>query len=113
MLKEISFETFESVETRAGTILKVKPFPEARKPSYKLWVDFGHEIGILQTSAQVTAHYKPEHLVGRQVAGVLNLGPKRIAGFTSEFLLVGFPNHEGVVSILSVEPRVPNGAKLF
>ena len=91
----ISYEEFEKVDLRSGTIVKAELFPRAKKPSYKVWVDFGDEIGIKQTSAQVTTHYTPEALIGRQVMGCINLGEKNIAGFTSEFLLVGFPDDSG------------------
>src|SRR5471030_1893625 len=86
----ISYDEFEKVNLRSGTIVKVEEFPRAKKPAYKVWVDFGHEIGVKQTSAQVTKHYTPENLVGRLVVGCVNLAPRNIAGFMSEFLLVGF-----------------------
>ena len=87
MMQKISYEEFERVDIRAGTIVRAEPFLRAKKPAYKIWVDFGPEIGVLQTSAQVTVHYKPETLPGRQVAGVVNLGSRNIAGFESQFLL--------------------------
>ena len=86
----ISYDDFEKVDLRAGTITKVEAFPRAKNPSYKVWADFGAEIGVLQTSAQVTAHYTPESLVGKAIVGCVNLGEKNIAGFISQFLLVGF-----------------------
>lgn len=82
-MNEITFNEFERVELRSGTIVKVEEFPRAKKPAYKVWADFGPEIGILQTSAQVTVHYTPENLVGRQIVGCVNLGEKNIAGFVS------------------------------
>ena len=85
----ISYEDFSKVDFRSGTIVKVEPFPRALKPAYKVWADFGPEIGILQTSAQVTVHYTLQSLVGRQILGVINLGAKNIAGFESQFLMVG------------------------
>lgn len=91
----ISYQEFENVDFRSGTVVKVEPFPRAKKPAYKVWVDFGVEMGVKQTSAQVTVHYTPESLRGRQVFGCVNLGEKNIAGFTSEFLLVGFPDNDG------------------
>src|SRR3990167_4927686 len=105
----ISYEAFESVDLRSGTVVKVEPFTRAKKPAYKVWVDFGAEIGVKQTSAQVTVHYTLESLMGRQVVGCVNLGNKNIAGFTSEFLLVGFPDQEGAICLATVDPQVPNG----
>lgn len=109
----ISYQEFENVDLRSGTVVKAEPFPRAKKPAYKVWVDFGAEIGIKQTSAQVTVHYTLESLVGRQVVGCVNLGDKNIAGFTSEFLLVGFPDNNGAICLLTVDPKVPNGMKMF
>jgi tRNA-binding protein len=109
----ISYDDFEKVDLRSGTVVKVEKFPEARKAAYKIWVDFGDAIGVKQTSAQVTVHYTPETLIGRQVMGCVNLGDKKIAGFTSEFLLVGFDDGSGAVCLVSVDPKVPNGQKLF
>lgn len=108
----ILYQDFEKVDIRSGTITKVEQFPEARKPAYKIWVDFGPEIGIKQTSAQVTHHYNPENLVGKQVAGCVNLGTKKIASFASEFLLLGFPDADGKISLIFPNPIVPNGSKL-
>jgi tRNA-binding protein len=109
----ITYEEFDKVNLRSGTVVKVEPFPRAKKSAYKVWVDFGAEIGVKQTSAQVTVHYTPESLVGRQVVGCVNLGDKNIAGFTSEFLLVGFPDKDGAICLLTVDPTVPNGMKMF
>ncbi len=109
----ISYEAFDKVDLRSGTVVKAEEFPRAKKPAYKVWVDFGADIGIKQTSAQVTVHYTPESLIGRQVAGCVNLGAKNIAGFTSEFLLVGFPDQDGAICLITVDPKVPNGVKLF
>jgi tRNA-binding protein len=108
----ITFEEFEKVEIRSGTIIKAEPFPRTKKPSYKIWADFGKEIGVLQTSAQVTVHYTPESLVGKQIAGCVNLGEKNIAGFLSQFLLLGFADENGAVCLISPNPKVPNGKKL-
>ncbi len=91
-MKTITYEEFEQVELRSGTVIKVEDFPRAKKPAYKVWADFGPEIGVLQTSAQVTVHYTPETLLGRSIVGCINLGEKNIAGFLSQFLLVGFPD---------------------
>jgi tRNA-binding protein len=109
----ILYEEFEKVDLRSGTIVKAETFPRTKKPAYKVWVDFGDEIGVKQTSAQVTAHYTPESLIGRQVMGCINLGEKNIAGFTSEFLLVGFPDNDGAICLITVDPKVPNGKKMF
>ena len=108
----ISYDEFAKVDLRSGTIIKVEPFPRAKKPAYKVWADFGQEIGILQTSAQVTVHYKPESLLGRSIVGCVNLGEKNIAGFVSQFLLVGFSDAEQAICLITVEPKVPNGQKL-
>ncbi len=112
-MNTITYEDFDKVDIRSGTIVKAETFPQARKPAYKVWVDFGPEFGIKQTSAQVTAHYTTESLIGRQVAGVMNLGPKNIGGFISEFLMVGFPDADNKVCLISIAPTVPNGKKLF
>lgn len=109
---QIGWDEFERVELRVGTILRAEPFPEARKAAYKLCIDFG-EHGIKQSSAQVTIHYKPQDLIGRQVLGVLNFPPKRIAGFTSEVLVCGFADDGGAVVLAEPERHVPNGSKLF
>lgn len=109
----ISYDDFSKVDFRSGTITKVEEFPRAKKPAYKVWVDFGAKLGVKQTSAQITVHYKPESLIGRLVVGCINLEPKNIAGFTSEFLLVGFPDASGAVCLITVDPKVPNGEKLF
>lgn len=109
----ISYDEFEKVDLRSGTVVKVEEFPRAKKPAFKVWVDFGVHLGIKQTSAQVTAHYTPESLIGRQVVGCVNLSPKNIGGFTSEFLLVGFPDENKAVCLITVDPCVPNGEKLF
>jgi len=98
----ISYAAFEQVDFRSGTVVKVEPFPRAKKPAYKVWVDFGPEIGIKQTSAQVTGHYTPALLMGRQVVGCVNLAEKNIAGFVSQFLLVGFPDSKGEVCLVTV-----------
>ncbi|WP_133130391.1 tRNA-binding protein [Legionella yabuuchiae] len=108
----ISYDAFEQVDLRSGTIVKVEEFPKANKPAYKIWADFGSVIGILQTSAQVTKHYSPETLLGRAIVGCVNLGEKNIAGFISQFLLVGFSDNNGDICLVTVEPNVPNGKKL-
>ncbi len=108
----ISYEDFAKVDLRSGTIVKVEPFPRAKKPAYKIWADFGLEIGILQTSAQVTVHYTPESLLGRAIVGCVNLGEKNIAGFLSQFLLVGFSDANEAICLVTVTPKVSNGQKL-
>jgi tRNA-binding protein len=108
----ITYEDFEKVDLRCGTVVKAEKFERARNPSYKVWVDFGSEIGIKQTSAQVTIHYTPESLMGRSVMGCINLGPRNIAGFISEFLLVGFSDASGAICLATTDPIAPNGQKL-
>lgn len=108
----ISYEDFEKVDLRSGTIVRVEEFPRAKKPAYKVWADFGADIGVLQTSAQITAHYSPETLVGKRIVGCVNLGEKNIAGFTSQFLLVGFSDQDGNICLITMDPAVPNGRKM-
>ena len=108
----ISYEAFEQVDLRAGTIVRAERFERARKPAYKIWADFGEIIGVLQTSAQVTHHYTPESLIRRRIIGCVNLGEKNIAGFLSQFLLVGFSDAEGNICLAGMSPAVPNGQKL-
>jgi tRNA-binding protein len=110
-METISWEDFEKVELRAGTVLKVEPFPEAKKPAYKIWVDFG-PFGIKQSSAQFTKLYRVEELVGRQVIGVINFPPKQIAHFKSEVLITGFILDKGEVVLAQPERKVPNGSKV-
>ena len=112
-MPEISWEDFEKVDIRVGKVIEAEPFPEARNPSIKLTVDFGPEVGTRRTSAQLTAYYEPEGLVGHQVVAVVNFPPKRIAGFKSEVLVLGVPDGEGEVVLLSPNRDVPLGGKLF
>ena len=92
--------------------MKAEEFSKARKPAFKVWADFGPEIGILQTSAQITVHYRPESLIGRSIMGCINLGEKNIAGFISQFLLLGFSDEKDAISLVTSDPKVPNGMKL-
>ena len=112
-MAEISFPDFEKVDIRVGTIIAVEPFPEARKPAFKLKIDFGAAIGIKKSSAQITTHYTPETLLGRQVAAVVNFPPRQIGPFMSEVLTLGFPDEQGGVVLIGPTLTVPNGGKLF
>ncbi len=109
----ISYEDFSKVDIRVGTILSAEDFPEARKPAYKLTIDFGPEIGVKKTSAQITQHYTKEDLVGRQVLAVVNFGPKQIGPFISEVLTLGLPDEHGHVVLIGATGKVPNGAQMF
>ena len=109
----ISFADFDRVDIRAGTIVEAEPYPEARKPSVKLKIDFGDPVGIRKSAAQITRYYSPETLVGRQVFAVVNFPPRQIGRFMSEVLTLGFPDEEGEVVLGAIERRVPNGGRLF
>jgi len=111
-MKNISWDEFKAVELRAGTIINVEKFPEARKPAWKITVDFGSSIGIKKTSAQITDLYSPENLMGRQIIGVMNFPPRQIGPFMSEFLLTGFYREDGAVVMAVPEREVPDGAEL-
>ncbi len=109
----ISFDDFMKVDIRVGTIVEVAPFPQARKPAYKLLIDFGAEIGRKKSSAQITKYYTAEELVGRQVLAVVNFPPRQIGPFMSEVLTLGMPDAEGAVVLTGVERAVPDGGRLF
>ena len=108
----ISFDDFLAVDIRVGTVIKTEPYPEARKPAIKIWIDFGEEIGVKKTSAQVTKHYTVDGLIGKQVAGVVNFPPRQIGRFMSEVLVLGFPDVEGEVVLIGPDQTVPNGGRL-
>ncbi len=110
---EITYDDFEKVDIRVGTITRAEPFPEARKPAYKLWVDFGPELGEKRSSAQITAQYTPEGLIGRQVLAVVNFPPRQIGKVLSEVLVLGLPDATGQVVLIGPSQKVPIGGKLF
>jgi tRNA-binding protein len=112
-MAEISFDEFLKVDIRVGTIVAVEPFPEARKPALKLQLDFGPEIGIRRSSAQITENYAAGALVGRQVAAVVNFPPRQIGKFMSEVLCLGFPDADGKVMLIGPDRPVPNGGRLY
>lgn len=109
----IEFDTFLAVDIRVGTVVRAEPYPEARKPAIKLWIDFGPVIGVKASSAQLTVHYTPEVLVGRQVAAVVNFPPRQIGKFMSEVLTLGFPDENGAVMLFAPDQRIPDGGRLF
>ena len=112
-MAEISFDDFVKVDIRVGEVIRAEPFPEARKPALRLVIDFGEKIGLKKSSAQITRHYRPEDLVGRQVLAVVNFPPRQIGPFMSEVLTMGFPDEAGEVVLLAPERRVPDGGRLY
>lgn len=113
MSEPISYADFERVDIRVGTITDAQPFPEARKPAIRLWVDFGGEIGVKRSSAQLTVHYKPDQLIGRQVLAVVNFPPRQIGPVMSEVLVLGVPDENGAVVLLKPDLAVPKGGRMF
>jgi tRNA-binding protein len=113
MADSISYGDFERVDIRVGTIVDAQPFPEARKPALRLVIDFGAVIGTKHSSAQLTVHYRPDQLIGRQVLGVVNFPPRQIGPFISEVLTLGLTDEDGAVVLLKPDFKVPDGGKLF
>ncbi|MBD3664326.1 tRNA-binding protein [Sulfitobacter aestuariivivens] len=111
-MDNLSFDDFLKVDIRVGTVVRAEPFPEARKPAIKLWVDFGGEIGERKTSAQITVHYDPATLIGRQVMAVVNFPPRQIGPFMSEVLVLGVPDDDGAIVLLSPDSKVPDGGRM-
>lgn len=112
MAENITFDDFLKVDVRVGRILRAEPYPEARKPAIKMWIDFGDEIGERKSSAQVTAHYTPESIVGKQVLAVVNFPPRQIGKFVSEVLVLGMPDADGEVVLVGPDQDVPIGGRL-
>ncbi|WP_085904021.1 tRNA-binding protein [Kiloniella majae] len=112
MSNELAFEDFLKVDIRAGTVVDAQPYPEARRPAIKLWVDFGGEIGVRKSSAQITDHYSPETLIGKQVMAVVNFPPRQIGKFMSEILVLGASDDQGRIVLLAPDHDVPNGSRM-
>ena len=113
MSEPISFDDYMKVDIRTGTIIEAEPFPEARKPAIKMRIDFGDEIGVKKSSAQITVHYTPEELIGRQVMAVVNFPPRQIGPLMSEVLTLGFEDEQGAIVLAAVDKKVPNGKRLI
>lgn len=109
----ITFDDFARVDIRVGTIVDAKPFPEARKPAIRLWIDFGGDLGVKRSSAQITVHYSPDRLLGRQVCAVVNFPPRQIGPFISEVLTLGMPDENGEVVLVRPDLAIPDGGRLF
>ena len=112
MADTITYAAFEAVDIRVGTIIDAQPFPEARKPAIKLTIDFGPDLGVKKSSAQLTVHYKPDQLLGRQVCAVVNFPPRQIGPVRSEVLTLGYEDADGAIVLAAVERNVPNGKRL-
>lgn len=112
-MAEISFDDFMKVDIRTGKIVDAQPYPEARKPAIKLWVDFGGDLGVKKSSAQITKHYAPEGVIGKQVVAVVNFPPRQIGKFMSEVLVLGLPDEEGEVVLLTTDKDVPIGGRMY
>lgn len=112
-MTEITYNDFQKVDIRVGTVVRAEPYPEARKPAIKVWVDFGSPLGVKKSSAQLTKHYTPEGLVGRQVIAVVNFPPRQIGAFMSEILVLGVPDADSEVVLLGPGQSVPNGGRLY
>ena len=113
MEEQIAFSDFLKVDIRVGQVMRAEPFPEARKPAIKMWVDFGDEIGVRKTSAQITKYYRPEMLMGKQVVAVVNFPPRQIGKFMSEVLVLGVPDEDGEVVLLKPDQYTPLGGRMF
>lgn len=111
-MADISFDDFLKVDIRVGRVVDAQPFPEARKPAIKLWVDFGGDIGVRKSSAQITRHYKPEEIIGKQVMAVVNFPPRQIGPFMSEILVLGLPDAEGEIVLIGPDQEVPDGGRM-
>ena len=112
-MEQITYDDFARVDIRVGTIVEAAPLEGARKPALRLSIDFGPDLGVRKSSAQITVHYTPEELVGRQVAAVVNFPPRQIGKFMSEVLTLGFPDENGAVVLIAPDKKIPNGGKLF
>ncbi len=113
MAEAVTYADFEKLDIRVGTIVDAQPFPEAKKPAFRLWVDFGPGLGVKQSSAQVTAHYVCDRLIGRQVIAVVNFPPRQIGPFVSEVLVLGVPDENGAVVLLKPDLKVPDGGRMY